>query len=46
MVGTAVGRYYNMEKYPHERVALWQKAEEKLRQSLGSILDDLLEIAP
>jgi len=46
MVGAAVGRYYNMEKYPHERVALWQRAEEKLKQSLGSVLDELLEIPP
>ena len=44
IVGAAIWQYYDMEKYPRERVALWKKAQKKLKQSLGSVLDELLEL--
>jgi hypothetical protein len=34
-----------IEKYSHERVARWQKAQEDLRKSLETIFDELLEQA-
>jgi hypothetical protein len=45
IVETAVKRYYDMEKYPHERVARWQKAQEHLQKSLEAVFDELLELA-
>jgi len=44
MVKTGIERYYDMNKYPHERIALWQKAHEGLKQSLEAVFDDLLDL--
>ena len=44
LVSRTVNKYYDMKKYPHERVARWQKAQESLRGSLEAVLDDLLEL--
>jgi hypothetical protein len=44
MVKTGIERYYDMKKYPHETVARWRKAQEDLRESLGAVFNDLLEL--
>ena len=45
LVSAEVSMRYDMSKYPDERVARWQNAQEALRESLEPALDDLLELA-
>ena len=44
LVSRTVNKYYDMKKYPHERVARWRKAQESNRNSLEAAFDDLLEL--
>ena len=45
LVSRAVSECYDREKYPHDRVARWQKAQDTLKQSLEGVLDELLGLA-
>lgn len=45
LVSRAVSAYYDREKYPHDTVARWRKAQGTLKQSLEGVLDELLELA-
>jgi hypothetical protein len=45
LVSRAVSEYYDREKYPHDRVARWRKAQDTLKQSMEGVLGELLGLA-